>query len=224
MSGRTEGGDVGRVASPIGVFGLVEDNLALGIGLPFGQTGAQALHSFTETAAACGASEIRFAPGRALLAVGLAADGCDRLREAADLLGFVTDPADARLFIAACAGSPACRSAFVDTKAIAADIARSAADLLDGSFILHVSGCPKGCARPHGPALSLVGTAPGRCDILDENEDAAIAQAGGGDAAAFLSELALLFRRRHRPGETARAFLDRSGNAGLGSIPGKGKR
>jgi len=215
---RPEGGNVGRISSPIGMFSLVGGKFALGIGLPFGQTSAQALHGLAEKARAYGASEIRFTPGRALLAVGLAAEGCGRLKEAARALGFVTDPADPRLFIAACAGSPACRSAFIATKAIAADIARSAADLLDGSFILHVSGCPKGCARPPAPLLSLVGTAPESCEMRLEGRDAAIAQAGGGDAAARIVELALLFRERHRKGETAGAFLDRLGRAGLSAV------
>ncbi|MGN6582295.1 MAG: precorrin-3B synthase [Rhizobiaceae bacterium] len=218
MSGRTEGGNVERGHSPVGRFGLNDGNMALGMGLPFGQAHADTLKAFAEKAAAYGASEIRFAPGRALLAVGLAPNQCGALKDAALALGFVVDPADPRLLIAACAGSPACASAFIDTKNIAANIAHSAADLLDGSFILHVSGCPKGCARPAALALSLTGIAPGKCEmLLDGHDDGAIAQAGGGDAAAFVAELALLFRQRRRKGETARAFLDRSGGAALAS-------
>ena len=209
-------GPVERVPSPVGMFGLAEGSLALGVGLPYGQTNAGILHAFADMAAACGAAKIRFAPGKALLAIGLSADEFDKLKEAALSLGFVTDPADARLFIAACAGSPACRSAFIATKEVAADIARSASDLLDGSFILHLSGCPKGCARPAWPALSLVGVAPGRCDLLSgADEDAAIVQTAGGDAAARVAELALLFHQQRREGETARAFLDRLGGSGL---------
>jgi precorrin-3B synthase len=198
--------------------------MALGMGLPFGQAHAETLKVFAEKAAAYGASEIRFAPGRALLAIGLATEGCERLKEAALALGFVIDPADPRLLIAACAGSPACASAFIDTKAIAANIARSAADLLDGSFVLHISGCPKGCARPSGLALSLTGIAPEKCDmLLDGPEDGVIAQADGGDAAAFVAELALLFRQRRRKGETARAFLKRLGRVALASALRKEK-
>ncbi|HVW57522.1 MAG TPA: precorrin-3B synthase [Rhizobiaceae bacterium] len=224
MSGRTEGGNVERRYSPVGCFGLNDGSMALGMGLPFGQAHAETLKVFAEKAAAYGASEMRFAPGRALLAVGLATEGCERLKEAALALGFVTDPADPRLSIAACAGSPACASAFIDTKAIAANIARSAADLLDGSFILHVSGCPKGCARPPDPSLSLIGIAPGKCDaLLDGREDGAIAQAGGGDAAAFVEELALLFRQRRWKGETAKAFVDRLGRVALASALRKEK-
>jgi len=209
---------------PVGTFLLKKGSFALGVGLPFGQASAEALRFFAENAAACGAPEIRFAPGRALLALGLAAEECERLREEVRALGFVTDAADPRLFIAACAGSPACASAFIDTKDIAASVARSAADLLDGSFILHVSGCPKGCARPPAPGLSLAGIAPERCAmLLDGHDDAAIAQACGGDAAAFVAELALLFRQRRRQGETAKSFLDRWGGARLASALCKGK-
>jgi precorrin-3B synthase len=222
MCGGPEGCNVEHISSPVGVFGLSGGKFALGVGLRFGQTSAQALHDFAEMAGACGASEIRFAPGRALLAVGLVAEGCDKLREAAHSLGFVIDPADPRLFIAACAGSPACNSAFFATKEIGAAIASSAAGLLDGSFILHLSGCPKGCARPAEPVLSLVGVARERCCLrLDGHGDAVIAQAEGGEAATLVAELALGFHERRRPGETARAFLDRSTAADPAMIRGK---
>jgi hypothetical protein len=40
---------------------------------------------------------------------------------------------------------------------------------------------------------------------------------------AFLPQLAVQFRQRHRPGETARAFLERSGAVDPDANPSRGK-
>lgn len=56
----------------------------------------------------------------------------------------------------ACPGAPACASATVDTRALAAALAANFATLR-GDAKLHVSGCAKGCARPKAAAVTLVG-------------------------------------------------------------------
>ena len=77
----------------------------------------------------------------------VAAGDIPALRDAA--AGWLTDPADPRLGITACIGSPGCDRATVPARV---DAARLAA--LGALGPLHVSGCAKGCAYPGGgPAL-----------------------------------------------------------------------
>lgn len=138
---------------PVGLFGA-----ARGVGLPFGQVEAAAL----EALAGAEVLEFRPAPGRGLIAVGAAEDAAFRAR--AEALGFVTEPGDARLRIVACSGAPACGSAFLATRRLAAEIA---ADLPDLEGMVHLSGCAKGCARPMGPNVSLIASATGPAVVGD---------------------------------------------------------
>jgi precorrin-3B synthase len=108
-------------------------------------------------AEAAGAARFRPAPGRALVLVG-AADDAALLAEARRL-GYVVDPDDPRRAVIACSGAPACGSAWLPTRRLAAEVAR--VGLAGGGWRLHLSGCGKRCAQPAGPAVSLVGTAEG---------------------------------------------------------------
>jgi precorrin-3B synthase len=45
----------------------------------------------------------------------------------------------------------------LSTRQLAPAIADAAGSLLDGSTIIHLSGCTKGCAHPKAAALTLVG-------------------------------------------------------------------
>jgi precorrin-3B synthase len=79
----------------------------------------------------------------------------------AEALGFVVDPGDPRLAIVACSGAPGCASAYLATRALAAEIAGRRPDLLAGGVRLHLSGCGKRCAQPAGATVSLVAGAGG---------------------------------------------------------------
>jgi precorrin-3B synthase len=135
----------------IGTHAL-RDGVALGVGLPFGRLEADALVAFAH---ASGARVLRGAPGRVLLALGVADPRALRQRAAA--LGFITDPADPRRRVAACTGAPDCASALMDTRALALELA----PLVPSDAFLHVSGCAKGCAHPRPAPLTLVGTPAG---------------------------------------------------------------
>ena len=110
-------------------------------------------------AAAGGAAELRPAPGRALIAVGLSEAGA--LREAAEGLGFVVDPGDPRLAIVACSGAPACASAQLATRALAAEIAGRRPELLAGACGCIFRGAASAARSRRGPAVSLVAGAGG---------------------------------------------------------------
>jgi precorrin-3B synthase len=109
-----------------------------GLAAPFGRIEAEQLRALTETA---GVTEIRLSPWRAIYV--------DAVIDSSDL---IVDEHDPLLRIEACPGAPACASATVDTRT---EARRLAAMGLAGT--IHVSGCPKGCARSAPADLTLVG-------------------------------------------------------------------
>ncbi|MDX8459620.1 precorrin-3B synthase [Mesorhizobium humile] len=214
MSGRTEGG---ASRKPIGLFPLAGDTFTLGIGLPYGSMPAEKLVALTQSALSLGASEIRLAPGRALLFLGLSVPSS--LQASAATLGFVTNPADPRTRIAACPGTPACASGRIATRAIAEAIAKQSADLLDASLILHVSGCAKGCAHPGAAMLTLVGDENGAGLVVDGTAKALPAgYRPGYDAARGIAGILAALRAQRHQGETAAACLTRLGAAGIAEL------
>jgi len=139
---------------PIGRFALAGGASALGFALAFGQADWRDLLRFAQAAAS--ARDLRLAPGRGLLVVGLDAAAQADLENLAAALGFITTPDDPRLAIVACAGAPQCASAHLDTRALARELVAEHGALFDGSFRLQLSGCAKLCAAPAGPTLTLV--------------------------------------------------------------------
>lgn len=124
---------------------------AFGLGLAFGVQNAVMLRDVARLAERFGNGCLRTTRARSLVVVGTG-DGVSGIGAAAQALGYITEPGDIRLRIAACAGRPACPQAFSDTRAVAAGLAAHWA----GPGVLHVSGCVKGCAAPGGAAVTLV--------------------------------------------------------------------
>jgi len=135
----------------------LDASVALAIALPFGSIDAGTLIAFAHEAERHGATELRPAPARTLIVLGLDAATAASLQAAAATLGFVVDSADPRAAVAACSGAPACASGRIETRAIATDIANTMPELLQRVGDLHVSGCAKGCAHPAAAAITLVG-------------------------------------------------------------------
>ncbi len=151
-------------AEAIGRHRVGEGTFALGVGLAFGHTSADALADLADQAVALGAHGVRPAPGRVLLLTGAADAGATALSAAAERLGFIVDPADPRRRIVACPGTPACTLGLIAARALAAAVAPQLARARDGTPV-HISGCPKGCAHPAPAALTVVGTEHG-CGIV----------------------------------------------------------
>jgi precorrin-3B synthase len=214
MSGRTEGG--AKECQPVGFFDLAAAGTALGIGLPFGSMPAEKLIDLTQHALTLGVTEIRLAPQRALLFIGLPPAASHSLQQLAATLGFVTDAADPRTRIAACPGAPACTSGRIATRDIAEIIAAENGDMLDSSFTLHISGCAKGCAHPGATALTLVGGENGAGLVVDGTAKALPAgYRPGYDATRAIGSIAAAVRRARHSGEPAAACLARLGAAGI---------
>jgi precorrin-3B synthase len=174
-------------AEPLGIHRLNDGRVAQGVALAFGYADASVLKRWVLAAACCGAHSIRPAPGRALLAIGLAESAGEEFAASAAAAGFVVRPDDARRYVVACSGAPACASALLSTRQLAAQIARTAEPLLDGSLTLHVSGCAKGCAHPGAAALTLVG--PGSLVVQGRAADAPHACVSADDFVAGLPRL-----------------------------------
>jgi len=151
-------------AEPIGRHRLNDGHLAVGIGIAFGHTDADALEALIAAAERSHARGLRTAQ-RALLVLGLTVLTAPLFAADAADLGFIVRADDPRRHIATCAGAPICRSAQFQSRALAPMLATAAASLLDGSFTLHLSGCAKGCAHHAASAITLVGDR-GRCDLV----------------------------------------------------------
>ena len=161
-----------RPADIVGLHAMADGTASLGVALAFGHTVSEALAEIASRAGCCGVAAVRAAPPRALLFTGAPAPGLRELAAAAESLGFVTDAADPRRAIAACPGAPSCASGLIPARRIAAELAplmpASAAGVL-----VHVSGCPKGCAHPRPAALTLTGHAQG-CAVVYRGTAAAV--------------------------------------------------
>ncbi|MEP0505466.1 MAG: cobalamin biosynthesis protein CobG [Paracoccaceae bacterium] len=111
------------------------------LGAPFGQIDAEALATLVQDSKA---TAIRVSPHRRItLLQAQTFPDCD----------FVTAQDDPVLNAHACPGAPACPHASVQTRTTAMGMIRS----LPAGASLHVSGCEKGCAFPHGADFTLVG-------------------------------------------------------------------
>lgn len=178
----------GKTSDAIGPHRLRDGSFAYGAGLAFGHAGAASLQDLAAAAAAAGTDAIRAAPGRALIAVGLAQETLPSFVSEAERLGFIVRAGDPRRHVVACAGAPICTSAFIAARAMAPVIAEKAARLLDGSLTIHLSGCTKGCAHCGAAALTVVGTPEG-CALVANGSarDAPFAVVAPNDLAAAIA-------------------------------------
>jgi precorrin-3B synthase len=126
---------------------------------PFGAVRGSRLIAFLDTVADLRLDEIRLAPGRLMLLLCADRASADALLQAAAAHGLIVRATDPRLFIAACVGAPACRSAHLATRRLGEVLAQADLTGLPAGTHLHVSGCGKACARPAGPTVSLIGEA-----------------------------------------------------------------
>jgi precorrin-3B synthase len=206
-------------SEPIGAHPLRDGRIALGIGLAFGHTDADALERLIEAARRAQACGFRTAPDRALLVIGATPECAGALVAAAEELGFVTQPDDPRRSIAACPGAPFCACTETPTRALAPSVAAAIRSMLDGSVDVHLSGCAKGCAHSGAASLTMVGGTDG-CGIIVNGPTQAQPLITV-PAEGLLPALARLGRAvvaaRH-PGERTAAMLSRLGAEKIASI------
>jgi precorrin-3B synthase len=136
------------------------------LALPFGRCSAEQLSRAAAWSERFGNGEIRLSFTRGLLLPRIAKEHVPSLIGEVGRAGFITDADDPRLSLIACPGRPGCGSALTPAPADALRIAESCAGILKDGAILHVSGCPKGCAHPGRADLTLVGREDGRYDVV----------------------------------------------------------
>jgi precorrin-3B synthase len=143
-----------------------------GVAAPFGRWRAEDMARLAETLDQEGAEELRLTPWRAMLALTPSAQSAGRIAEAAQQIGLILDPKDARLAVVACPGAPECPQAHGATRADAARLAPLAARLGGGAVGLHISGCAKGCAMLSPAPAALLAHEGGYDLIFDGRADA----------------------------------------------------
>ena len=196
-------------AEPIGTHRMSDGRLARGIAPAFGYSEAGLLKRVAHAAARCGAASIRPAPGRALLIIGMTDGAADEFAAAAAAEGCVIQPDDARRHVVACAGAPACASATLSTRPLAAGIAQAARGLLDGSITIHVSGCAKGCAHSGTAALTVVG--PDRLVVQGRACDTPHGRIAAGNLIARIARLEAEVSESHLAHECSADWFSRLG-------------
>ncbi|MGP9819532.1 precorrin-3B synthase [Salinarimonas sp. NSM] len=185
-----------RVAGFIGACALL-------LALPFGRATAAQLRLAAGWAEAHGAGEVRLSVTRGILIPHLASGAAERIARAAENAGFVTNPADPRLALVACPGTPACARGNTAAPRDALALVNDMKPLAAAGARIHLSACPKGCAHPRAADLTLVGRPDGRYDVIPGG--------AAGDApmiALPLHAIAAVLRRTSDPRGLAAAFGD----------------
>jgi precorrin-3B synthase len=140
----------------------------------FGQLHAAQLAALADLAGRWGDGALRPTPWKSLAIAGVAASNEGFLRDEANRIHIISDPADRRLGIVTCVGAPACGRGQTDTHAAAEVLAAArGAD----EPLLHLSGCVKGCAHP-GPAPVTLAAERGRFAFIRDGRpgDTAVAR------------------------------------------------
>jgi len=172
---------------PIGVHPLRSGDLAIGIAPPFGHSDAETLQALIDVAVQAGIWELRTAPKRALLLLGVPRDIAQEVFAAVHALGFIVEASDPRRRVIACAGAPICSSGQIPARALAPAVAQ----VMSGTpGIVHISGCVKGCAYPAAAPMTIVGR-NGVCEVYWGDD-----RVGAVAAEALPEQLARLIRMR----------------------------
>lgn len=168
----------------------------LGVAAAFGRLDAAQLDALARGAARAGVTGLRLTPWRAVLVPGLGRAALDRLAADCAAAGWIVDPADPRLRIAACAGAPGCRRGTTPVLDDAASWSRLLG--VGAGIALHVSGCAKGCAHPGSAPLTLV-AAEGRYGLVPDGTAADAPVVAGLDATEARRLLKTILRLDRRP-------------------------
>jgi precorrin-3B synthase len=137
------------------------DRDVFAVAAPFGSFSADQLQLLAELAALHARSELRLTPWRTILIPAIASGAIGNVGSECARAGLITDASDPRHHVVACTGAPACASASVKTR----DIAAALAPLLRAADTLHISGCAKSCASSSPASVTLVGRR-GRFDLV----------------------------------------------------------
>jgi precorrin-3B synthase len=140
---------------PVGLLRFNE-SYCFGVGAAFGRLDANMLDAAARGAEIFSAGEVRLTPWRALILPRVQEQQAGAIRAYFAAHGFIVDPEDARLAIAACGGASTCERGTTDTRADALALMLFARRFRKTGVALHVSGCAKGCARRAAAPVTLI--------------------------------------------------------------------
>jgi len=145
----------------LGLHPLADGRCAAAVGLPFGALAAKTFAELVAAAARRGASSLQPWERHSALAIGLDLASARAFQREAAELGLVVREHDPRWRVSTCSGRPGCGSAWLATRPLAAEIARSGAADRSGVRRIHLAGCAKRCAAPRAADVQLVADAHG---------------------------------------------------------------
>jgi sulfite reductase (ferredoxin) len=124
----------------------------------------------------------------------------------------------------ACPALPTCGLAITESERALPGMVERIRTLLnqlgmaEEKFVIRMTGCPNGCARPYMAELGFVGSAPGKYQVWlggtpDQTQLAEpyIERMPEEDLEAFLEPLFVYFKQNHQPGESFGVFCSRVG-------------
>jgi precorrin-3B synthase len=133
---------------------------------PLGRLDAATLRELATLVRHAGNGTLRITPWQSVLLPDVPSEHAQAALARLAALGFACERTQPFARLIACAGSSGCAKGLADTKADAAQLARS----LPAAADVHLSGCVRSCAAAHPVPFTLLAVAPGRYDLYQRTE------------------------------------------------------
>jgi sulfite reductase (ferredoxin) len=170
---------------------------------------------------------IRLTPNQNLLFYDIDPGDQPLIQEILDAHGIVADPSQIASLVRyamACPALPTCGLAITESERIIPDFLTRIRNLLDKlglerqHFVIRITGCPNGCARPYMAELGLVGSFPESYQVwlAGSPDQTRLAQPFAermhqDELETFLEPIFVYFKKLKRPKESFGDFCDRVG-------------
>ena len=145
----------------LGVMALAQDKWALSLQPAFGALDGALLTALARHLTGFEGAVMHAAAGKKLLIEPLTEVQAGRLQADLATLGFVVSDSNQRQQFLTCVGAPGCASAHLNTHAMAQKLAAKPPAADSKTAVIHISGCPKACARPANFDAEILGHADG---------------------------------------------------------------
>ncbi|GCL39154.1 sulfite reductase, ferredoxin dependent [Sphaerospermopsis reniformis] len=170
---------------------------------------------------------IRLTPNQNLIFYDIAPEDQEAIQEILDKCGIIADPSQIAAltrYAMACPALPTCGLAITESERAIPGILERIRTLLDqvglqkDHFVVRMTGCPNGCARPYMAELGFVGSAPESYQVwLGGSPDQTrlaqpiIEKLHHNDIESFLEPIFVFFKKSRKGKESFGDFCDRIG-------------
>jgi sulfite reductase (ferredoxin) len=170
---------------------------------------------------------IRLTPHQNLIFCDIAPENQAAMQEILDRCGIVSDPSQIEplfRYAMACPALPTCGLAITESERAIPGILERVRSLLDKlglqdeHFVVRMTGCPNGCARPYMAELGFVGSAPESYQVWlggSPNQtrlaQPIVEKLHHNDIESFLEPIFVYFQKSRQTGESFGDFCDRVG-------------